>query len=139
VRVYISGPMLGYPNNNYPAFTAVENEITSHGLDGRDYPPDVTVLNPAKNFGGDQQQPRASFMQLALEQALSADIIVQLPGWQDSDGAWLEAQMGLTTGKRFYEASWRNFGSVRQPDLRWGFSEVPAEPDRTAVSLSAAA
>lgn len=125
-KVYISGPMEGLPGRNYGAFNAVESEIINYGFDGTG-PNGYQVLNPAKNFGGEQDTAtRQQYMQEALTQLLSAQIIIQLPGWYQSPGAALEAHLGVATGKRFFEATWQNYGTVAQPKIGWGFREVPA-------------
>lgn len=133
--IYISGPMEGRPDHNYATFNAVEAELTHYGFDGTG-PNGYQVLNPAKNFGGEQQATtRQGYMREALAQLMQASIIVQLPGWYQSPGAALEAQIGVVTGKRFFEATWQNYGTVANPRIGWGFREIPAEepPNTTTI------
>jgi hypothetical protein len=77
-KVFISGPMTGIENFNYPAFNRVALALRKLGY---------VVLNPAEN---PEQDSWEGYMRLALIQMLQADIVAQLPGWQDSRGARME-------------------------------------------------
>jgi hypothetical protein len=104
VRVYISGPMRGLPDYNYPVFHAVAEEIAKNGVDGGGYPHEDTPLNPAANYGGDTSRDITEYMQQDLHQVLSADALVLLPGWERSEGAQLEIRVASAVGKRFFLA-----------------------------------
>ncbi len=75
-KIYISGPMTGYPEYNYPAFNAAENYLQIFGYD--------KIENPAKN---PKQQCWEDYMKVALAQMLTCDTVVILPGWDKSKGA----------------------------------------------------
>lgn len=122
---YLSGPMRGKPEHNYPAFLACEESLYAHfntvgGLD------DVEVINPARNFGGDQQRQQSEYMQADLSAVLRADVIVLLPGWTASEGAARETLLGQWTGKRFMLANeiedWAGSG------VGWRFTDIEALP-----------
>lgn len=92
---YIAGPMTGYPEYNYPAFHAAAEQIQSE----RGW----TVLSPAEQdlaFANDHaDQPdlvRAHYLRKDLGLLSQADVIVVLPGWQDSVGACFEVSIGRT-------------------------------------------
>jgi hypothetical protein len=85
-RVYISGPMTGLPEFNYPAFHAVAATLRSK---------DYRVENPAENA---PQPDWASYMRQALEQMMRCDEVVLLPGWQESSGAVWEASIAHGLG-----------------------------------------
>jgi len=93
---YISGPMrkVGPPDFNHQVFCDVETAWRREN-------PDVRCHNPALNFGGDKTLDIATYLTLDLKQVLESDVIVLLPGWEDSDGATLECRVGLATSKRF--------------------------------------
>lgn len=90
---YIAGPMTGLPDYNYAAFYAAEVRLSEY----------VTVLNPAKHFGGDQTRPREQYLSAAIGVVLhSADWVVVLPGWQNSPGARVEVHVAQSIGKPIY-------------------------------------
>lgn len=91
--LYVAGPMSGYPEHNYPAFRAVTSHLRAEGH---------TVLCPTENFGGDRTLPKAVYMLEDLRMVLEADAIALLPGWQDSEGARLEALVARETAKPVY-------------------------------------
>jgi hypothetical protein len=102
-RIYLAGPMQGYPQFNFPRFHAVAAALRGQGH---------TVFNPAekdieRHNGTDisADNPTGSLTQskvehgFSLRQALSedmhficleADTIVLLPGWEKSNGAQAE-------------------------------------------------
>lgn len=90
LRVYLAGPMTGLPDFNFPAFNEAEAELMKHYQ---------TVFNPAKNFGGKKDLPRADYMRKDFEALLKSDVIALLPGWAKSKGARAELvvaeQLGL--------------------------------------------
>ncbi|AZC35885.1 DUF4406 domain-containing protein [Pseudomonas chlororaphis] len=79
-RIYISGPMTGLPDLNYPAFNAAAELLRAEGYD---------VENPAEN----QAPPCGSwegYMRLALVQLARCEGVLVLPGYRKSKGACLE-------------------------------------------------
>jgi len=85
-RVYISGPMTGYPDFNYPAFHAAEAALTDRGFE---------VLNPARH---PEQKTWADYLRLDLADVLTADLLAVLPGWRESRGAALEVHVAHALG-----------------------------------------
>lgn len=103
---YIAGPMSGYDNYNFDAFDQVEEHVHKAGfaeMDETGLRP-LAVVNPARNFDRDQTLPKRVYLALAVRQVIEADAIVLLPNWHKSEGAQLEAQIGLDLGKDFYVA-----------------------------------
>lgn len=88
-RIYISGPMTGLPDFNYPAFNAEAARLRALGYE---------VESPAEN---PQQPDWEGYMRQALIQMLTCDAVAFLPGWAESRGALLERyvanQVGLAT------------------------------------------
>lgn len=94
-KVYIAGPMSGYPDFNFPLFNRVAAKLRAEGW---------TVFNPAekdaevvsnsKAFAeGDHlgvQEEGFNFREAYLwdiEKVIESDAIYMLPGWENSPGA----------------------------------------------------
>ena len=86
MRVYISGPMTGYADFNYPAFRAAETYLHSLGHD---------TANPARH---PEQDTWAAYLRLDLADVLRCDAVAVLPGWQTSRGAVLEVHVAHALG-----------------------------------------
>lgn len=86
MHIYLSGPMSGYKDWNFPAFHDATSDLRARGH---------TVYNPAEIDGGATDHPRAFYMREAIRAFAEEefDAIVLLPGWQSSDGARLERIM----------------------------------------------
>lgn len=80
-RIYIAGPMSGYPDCNFAAFHTAAERLAQAGW---------KVFNPAENFGGRKDLPREVYLRLDLSMLAQCDAIAMLPGWEDSRGAKLE-------------------------------------------------
>lgn len=88
--MYLSGPMTGHPDWNYPAFHAAARMLRAWGH---------AVINPAESYNGDQSLSFDTYMRLDLKQILEAcDTIVVLPGWEKSPGAVLEVAVAAALG-----------------------------------------
>ena len=88
--VYISGPMTGLPDFNYPAFNAKATELFHAGY---------TVRNPALIVGGQDWEWR-DWMREALKMQMEAEVVHMLPGWRKSRGARIERRLALILGQR---------------------------------------
>lgn len=87
-RVYISGPMTGLPDFNYPAFHAAAAELRGAGLH---------VENPAESKAPDCNS-WIGYMRLAVAQLATCDYVVTLPGWERSRGARIEVELARGLG-----------------------------------------
>ena len=87
--IYISGPMRGVPDYNYPAFDNAARELRKCGY---------AVLNPAENFGGVDNYVRETYMRLDYYHVLQAEHVWVLPNWSQSDGARAEVLVALDCG-----------------------------------------
>jgi hypothetical protein len=72
MRVYLSGPMTGLPDCNFPAFHAAAAAWRSMGWD---------VANPAESFGGDATLPYLTYCRHDVKLLKTCDLIAVLPGW----------------------------------------------------------
>lgn len=96
LKLYLSGPMTGLPECNYPAFAAAAQHLRNRG---------ATVVSPHElpadcpgcaNTGIEHSW--AEHMRVDLAALLTCDVIVLLPGWSESKGAQLEKTVAEAVG-----------------------------------------
>ncbi len=108
-KIYIAGPMSGYPEFNFPAFFAAQAQLEAQGW---------TVFNPANkeqekelnavafesgdaamaiNEGFDFRECYAWDVNRVIE----ADAIYMLPGWEQSPGARGEHAVAVAMKKHY--------------------------------------
>lgn len=87
--VYISGPMTGLPDYNYPLFNRVAEELRDAGF---------SVCNPAEFFGGKGDRTREEYMRESVRCLSNCDYVVTLPDWELSAGAVLEVEIAKQMG-----------------------------------------
>lgn len=104
MRVYVAGPMRGYPEFNFPAFLTAAAALAEGGhepinpaqqdLDVGFIPEGLTGWEPLDELGFDL---RAS-LAWDLDQVCAADAIYLLPGWERSSGARAEVAAAAALG-----------------------------------------
>lgn len=90
--VYVSGPMSGLPEFNHPAFFAAERDIRERF--------GCLIINPARQA---EQPTWEAYMRGDLHMLRHATHMVMLPGWQNSRGAKIEADLADMAGVPRYE------------------------------------
>lgn len=85
--IYVAGPMSGIKNFNRPLFNMVAAELSDQGH---------SVLNPATLPDGLSQ---GQYMQICLPMVAVAHELVMLPGWEQSEGAYIEFLLAKKSGK----------------------------------------
>ncbi len=90
-QIYLSGPMTGLPEHNYPAFHEAEKIVA-------DRFPDATIENPARNFDGKTGLPRDTYLREDLRNLAKCDGIVMLEDWTKSAGARMEFLIACELG-----------------------------------------
>jgi Domain of unknown function (DUF4406) len=110
MRIYIAGPMRGYPEFNFPAFHLAARRLRADGHEvfspaERDIEYHGTDIS-AGNITGDEAKATIEHgfdLRRAMGDDLAwicahADAIVLLPGWEASKGAQAERATGLAIG-----------------------------------------
>lgn len=87
-RVYLSGPMSGLPELNFPQFNAVAAALRAKGIE---------VVNPAE-INAEHAGSWEAFMRADIKALCDCDTIVLLPGWERSKGAHLELHIAHRVG-----------------------------------------
>ena len=93
--VYLSGPMSGRPDYNFPAFNAAAKHWRAKGH---------RVINPAE-FGVNEGWDWHQYLRQDIRALSEADAVAVLPGWQQSRGASLEVHIAETLGLPIYDAT----------------------------------
>lgn len=105
-RVYIAGPMRGYPQFNFPAFDAARDAWAARGWE---------VVSPAdmdrqqdgldeNNPSPDQNHSFAHYMRRDINALLKVDAVAFLPGWEASTGANVEKVVAQALNLDLYDA-----------------------------------
>ncbi|PPA30476.1 nucleoside 2-deoxyribosyltransferase [Aeromonas jandaei] len=88
--VYLAGPITGALATYRQTFAEGERHLTQEG---------AVVLNPAMLPIG--LRSHTSYMNICLPMLREADVVVLLPGWQESEGVAMEieeaAKLGIPT------------------------------------------
>ena len=87
-RVYVSGPMTGLPDLNFPAFNAAAASLRAMGFD---------VANPAE-INADPHAEWQQCMRADIKALCDCDVIALMPGWENSKGAHLEVHIAHRLG-----------------------------------------
>ncbi len=87
-RIYLSGPMSGLPDLNFPAFNAEAARLRALGFE---------VVNPAE-LNPEPDTGWHECMRNDLKALLDCDTLALLPGWQHSSGAHLEMHVAHRVG-----------------------------------------
>lgn len=93
MKVYLSGPMTGLPDLNFPAFREAAATLRALGAE---------VYNPAEyddRLDGAPFVLSEAFVEYATYICREADAVVALPGSQNSPGATAEMALARALGK----------------------------------------
>lgn len=89
-KIYLSGPMTGYPGFNHGLFNTVARQLRGAGHE---------VFNPAEAFPDTEAfDARKAFAIYSRHICLTADTLVLLPGWEASRGACVERGLAEVCG-----------------------------------------
>ncbi|BBP95948.1 hypothetical protein BSFA1_10770 [Burkholderia sp. SFA1] len=94
MKLYIAGPMSGYPELNFPAFHAEAARLRAMGFE---------IVNPAEIDVGPNPDWLTA-MRADIKQLVDCDGVVLLPGADESPGARLEQAIARGLGLRVMQA-----------------------------------
>lgn len=94
-HVYISGPMRGIEDFNFPAFNERAEWLRKLGYE---------VINPAESFGGRTDLGWHDYMRVDIESLLHVDSVCLLPGWENSVGVKVELTVAAALGLRVWDS-----------------------------------
>lgn len=96
-KIYLSGPMTGYPNSNYPAFERAASALRDNGHEV--FSPHE-FLPEGKPSNADLRRAFSAYSKYICEEA---DTIVLLPGWEKSIGVSAELALAKNCGLNIEE------------------------------------
>lgn len=94
-RIYLSGPMTGLPDLNFPAFNTEAARLRGNGYE---------VVNPAE-LNPEHQKSWEDCLRADLRDMLTCDVLALLPAWQTSKGAHLEVHVAHRVGMTIVDAA----------------------------------
>lgn len=102
---YLSGPMSGLPEFNFPAFQSAVDDLRGRGM---------TVRSPHEKGSEGSGMSWESYLREDIGLMLECSALILLPGWPSSKGAKLELSiaLGLNWPIYFYDA-----GTLRDMQL----------------------
>lgn len=104
-NVFISGPMSGITHYNVAAFCDAHATLKERGV-RRVYNPAIAWLTTT-NPDMDLENRHETWMRLCISNLVSGvyDLLVQLPGWHESDGTRTEFEVAMACGIEVCELS----------------------------------
>ena len=103
---YLSGPMTGLPEFNYPAFNEATYSLRESGY---------SVFSPAESFQGDTTLDFTVYMREDIKALLSVDAVIVLEGWENSAGAVTEVLVALSLGLPILDLNFDELYEIRKP------------------------
>ena len=102
-KIYIAGPMRGYPRFNFPAFDKARDYLALR-WEGVISPAD---LDREEGFDPDDDEPDEQFIRAAIDRDCKAiiweaDALALLPGWEFSAGSKMEVALANFLGLPIY-------------------------------------
>ena len=103
MKLYIAGPMSGYPEHNMPAFDTAKQLLAGFGIDCVS-PADITrdAGIAYTQDGTSTPQQYADFMRKDIPQLMMCDGVFVLDNWSESKGAKFEVQLAQLIGLPIY-------------------------------------
>lgn len=94
MKLYLAGPMTGYPELNFPLFHAETARLRALGFE---------IVNPAE-INADANAEWLECMRADIKQLVDCDGVAVLQGWAQSRGASIEHNLARDLGLRVFKA-----------------------------------
>lgn len=95
MKVYLAGPMSGYPDHNFPAFHAAAKAWRAKGH---------IVFSPAEQHGGSTSLPIEVYWRNDVSMILQVEALALLPGIEQSNYGKREVLLADGLGLMFFDA-----------------------------------
>lgn len=92
MKLYVSGPMSGLPDWNFPAFNAASEKVRALGYE---------AINPV-DINPDPGTPWEMCLRADIKALCDCDGIVMIDGWEKSKGAHLELNVAHRLGMKIF-------------------------------------
>lgn len=99
-RIYIAGPMRGYPEHNFPAFNAAAVRFRAAGW----HVENPVEIGEAAFGNGNPNVPGGEYLRADVRAICDCNAMALLPGWEKSTGARAEVALAVTIGLAFHDA-----------------------------------
>lgn len=96
MKIYLSGPMTGFEDYNYPEFNFKAKALRAQGYE---------VFNPAETDNGYQDHPRSYYLKKDVIAITECDAVAVLTGYEMSLGVLLELHVAVAIGLPVYDAN----------------------------------
>lgn len=116
--VYVSGPMTGYKDNNFPAFHEAAKGLRELGY---------RVCSPAETdqFLGVGELTHEQYLRFDFTRVLEADFLVALDGWEQSLGAISEILVAVRMGTKVWRwSTFENYDLITYEDVAAAISNL---------------
>lgn len=128
-RVYVSGPMTGYPKLNFPAFDEAAAGLRELGY---------AVCSPAETdkYLGVGALSHAQYLRFDFSRVLEADFLVALEGWEQSLGAISEILMAVRMGTKVWRwSTFEDYDRVTYNDVAEAISNLHTGKTQTTSEV----
>jgi len=103
-KIFISGPMTGYPDFNFPLFNAVSKILIQKGFDV------VNPVNICRKYKKEKVLSDKEIFNAMIEEQQKEErkctVLLLLPKWENSAGVRLELQTAIELKMKILQ--WRN-------------------------------
>lgn len=99
-KLYVAGPMRGYPEHNFPAFNRATERFRAAGW----YVCSPVEIGEAAFGNGNPNVSGGEYLRADVREICDCSAIALLPGWEASTGARAEVALCISIGLDFYDA-----------------------------------